>query len=296
MLNPAMIRAALPRLSTAVVVCTLVLSGCASNRPDPQALVSQAVRATQSLTSVQFAVSGQLHFWSLQLSADGVVTASGTTTENGKAMVAALGFDGELGQGDQLAPARIAADLSLLASGELAVRAQSLDGLPFDMILPAAQRQAMLNRWVRVVAGSTGTVVTPEPQLLDAQAQVVTVTEDLGRTTVRGKTVEHYRVALDKEKFAAYLARAGSDRGEVAPLAWFDGLAADGELWIDPQTAFVHRVRWSVLDPKGSNFSLNLTVDLSAHNAAEASEAPTQLIDLQTILTSPLPSPSTPDA
>lgn len=295
MLIPAMIRAALSRLSIPVLAAALLLSACGSSRPDPQEVISRSVRATQAMRSVQFNLSGQVHFWSLQLSVDGAVTASGATAEGGKSVFAAVGFDGELGQGDMKAPASAEADLSLLPSGELAVRVRALDGLPFDIIFPSAQRDAMLDRWVRLVAGSTGTVVTPEPRLLDAQAESIAVTEDLGETTIRGVKVQHYRVAIDKQKFAAYLARAGAERGETASFAWFENLAADGEIWIDAETALVHRIRWSVVDPKGNNFSFNVTVDLTEHGTAAPPEAPTNLIDLDALPTAPS-LPAAPDA
>lgn len=294
MLIPAMIRAALTRLS-AFVLAALLLSACGANRPDPQELISRAVRATQATRSVNFNLSGQFRFWSLQLSADGAVTASGATAENGKSIFANVGFDGNLGQGDMTAPASAKADLSLLPSGELSARVREIDGLPFNMLLPPAQREALIGRWIRFVGGSTGTVVTPEPQLLDAQAETVVVTEDLGETTLRGVTVQHYRVAIDKEKMAAYLARAGANRGEDASSGWLAGLAADGEMWIDAETAFVHRIRWSVVDPKGDSLSLTVTVDLSNHGTALVPEAPSQVVDFDKLLSVP-PLPAAPDA
>ncbi len=262
----------------------LLLTACSwSSRPDPAELLSRAVRTTQGLHSVAFDLTASVRFWSLQLAVTGDLTASGALVSDGQLIRAAGAFQGELGAGDNTSPATVQAEIAHLANGEVDLRLQSASGPMIDLILPASLRSAATGQWRRIIRGSSGTVVNPEPQVLDAQANALAVTDDLGRTQLRGVNVVHYQVTVDPEKLRAYLSRAAENRGERladdALQTTVDAMQANGELWIDPATALVHRVRWSVSDPVSKNLTLELTLDLHDHDLVLPIEAPTDVSD-----------------
>jgi hypothetical protein len=258
------------------------LSACSfGSRPDPEALISQSIRVTQSLQSVKFTAKASVDFWSLQMSVSGSLTASGAMADAGRTIQAHIVFEGEAGAGDLKDTATVSADINQTSLGDTDLRLNQATGAAIDVLLPGAMKAQWLGHWVRVVHGSTGTVVTPEPQVLDAQAAALKFVKDLGETSVGGTKAEHYAVAIDPEKLRAYLVRSATNRGETVTAEELDreisGANATGELWIDPKTARVLQVHWVVLKSKQTPLSFDLTIKLFGHNEGVTADQPSDV-------------------
>ena len=134
----------------------------------------------------------------------------------------------------------------------------------------------MLNQWWRLPSrkNDSGIPVTPDPELLRAQAQVVTVRQDKGLATLDGQEVYDEEVSVDESKLLAYLAQVSEQRHEsFDPQQWQKTLKSTdmrGELWIDAQTFFLRRIQWHI-SSNDSRKPMDLTfqIDLQSHNAAD---------------------------
>ncbi len=278
-----------------------LLTGCGSDRPDPQSLVGEAVRATQALHSVAFKLEGHLTADLSDTALDGTVTANGAMTDDGKTLGARVTFEGKGGQSQASQPVTIEGEIAYAAQGEVVVRLDSVTGNGLAGLLSPSLQPQLLKRWLRVVEGSTGTLVTPEPQLLTAEAEALEVTEDMGDETIDEVTVAHYGIRLNPAKLKAYLERAESGRHGKFDAAQAD-VTANGEIWIDPETALVHRLQWVVTKNSAPSYGLDFTLNLLDHNAAEPAVTPTNVVDIQqAILQAVVPatsssSSSSPDA
>lgn len=288
------------------LAATSLLAGCHwSGRIDPQELVAHAVRATQALDSVAFDLEGDIRVVTEAFTANGKVGARGAMSDGGRMIGGHAVFEGDFGRANGMKAIEIEGDFAYTALGSLDVRITEAEGETLAVLLAPSVQAAMINRWVRLAEGSTGSLVTPEPQILTAEAAALQVTEDFGPTQIDELVLEHYGIQLHPGKLRAYLTRAAEDRGQRLSAeeieAQVSGLSAEGEVWIDPKTALVHRLEWNIEDTKEASYRVNLAIELSDHNAAEPSAKPEQSIPLPLAPPVALPSSSsssldTPDA
>lgn len=273
-----------------VLAAAGILAGCTlSGRPDPQALIGQAVRATQGLQSVDLDLQANIRLANPTLIIDGTLTATGAMIDGGKTLAASVSFVGDVGQSTANQPFSATVDVSYSAQGDVLARLSGIEGQGLQSWLPPAIQAAMMQRWVRVVRGSTGALVTPEPQLLTVEAEALEVTEDMGDEIIGTTQTVHYALRLDPKKLRAYMQRAAADRGQTFSPETFEAelgaMDATGEVWIDPKTAYVHRLRWQVSRDGPQPVAIDALINLSHHNAATRALKPTNVMDWFELLT-----------
>lgn len=182
----------------------------------------------------------------------------------------------------------------------LFLRLSDVQGSMF--VFPGTGAPLTNGQWYRIPLGASDTPdvrmnITPDPELLRAQAAVVAVTRDHGIEQIHGGAAHRYDVTIDRAKLEQWLAGVAAEEGgqfdatHIASV--LDGVQASGELWIDADSFVVHRVQWSLERTVGDKpFSLRLSIDMTDHNRAPAVLLPevTQPLSLEALLLQIFPS------
>jgi hypothetical protein len=156
----------------------------------------------------------------------------------------------------------------------------SLSSQPSSTLFRPEMIGVIAGKWWLLSEGDTPPAVesvSPDPRLLQAQAQVVSVTRDRGMTTINGRDVHHYDVALDTEKLVAYLSAVAEENGGEFDAAEVrkevKAIEASGQLWIDAETYYVQKIEWVVQSlpiNRGGAASVKFTITFRNHNDAPA--------------------------
>lgn len=172
------------------------------------------------------------------------------------------------------------------------LKISSLDIKPSYPLLSAEALEMFRDRWWRIPqtkaeAGSSR--IAPDPGILRAQAEVVSVTRNLGGTTVNGRPAFHYAVALDRQKLLEYLAQVAGARGEEfdreGMQVLLEGIDATGELWIDAESFLMHRLTWEITKKDGAASSMTrVSLTFRDHNAAPVIAPPKGATDFSPLL------------
>ncbi len=138
--------------------------------------------------------------------------------------------------------------------------------------------------WQLPSSSPLGSFMTPDPNLLQNQADIVRVTRDRGIQRIHGRDVYRYDVTLDPVRLLFYLQRVAEQSGQpfdktevAAQLLPYE---AAGELWIDAETFAMHRVHWRVLLAGAADPVLDMTTELTRHNIADPVQPPADAQDL----------------
>mgnify|MGYP001341521315 CR=1 FL=1 len=118
--------------------------------------------------------------------------------------------------------------------------------------------------------------VTPDPRLLNAQAQVVTVVRDHGIVARGSQKAFRYDISLDQEKLLKYLRASTEEKDEVFDEASvrdsIGDIAADGEIWIDYETYYIQHLEWKLshgTTGTAKDVTASFSVDFSDHDMVE---------------------------
>lgn len=213
-------------------------------------------------------------------SADGQVKINGVLTDAGKQLHSLLDVSAILKDVAQSeTQVNGALEITVIDKDQVYINLSAFDMQPQNTLIPPTALSAFIGKWWQLPGGGTSTAgvadVTPDPSLLRMQAEVVSVTKDLGAEMIDGKPAYHYAVTVNQEKLLDYMSAlaeakgAEFDRAVVAKE--MTGLTASGELWIDAVTFNLVRAAWQVKSlafaaVSGGTFSGNFTVDLRKHN------------------------------
>lgn len=271
----------------------LVLAACAGQPAQVEVLPSEevlqrATQAAQKLDSAQYLVTADVDIDSGNTwQADGIVRMDGILQNAGDQLRTMTDITAEVED-------EVQGDYSLNGTVELVVmdkddevylNIHSLTSQPNSTLFPPEVIGQLAGTWWRLPANDTvpaSASVTPDPRLLQAQAQVVTVTKDNGVVPFAGSDAYHYDVVLNKDKLQAYilaLAEEGDeeiDRAEVESA--LQNAEATGQIWIDAHNFFLHKLTWEVRSlayATNGTLDLDLTVTFRNHNAAPRIEPPT---------------------
>lgn len=256
----------------------LMLASCARPSPLPPGVVlRRASQATQDLASARYAITGELTSGK-DGSSHGTATIDGVLQDSGKQTQFTLTLAGSFANEGRSYNANGSMEVIVSWNQELFLFLKDLVVEPAHPLLDQASVELFRGKWWKIpdaTQDGASLSVTPDPRMLEAQAEVVKVERDRGMTTIDGRSVYHYDVSLDREKLVAYMKRIAEGRGETLSIEELQeklqGLVATGELWIDAETFFVHRLTWNVRkeDPgDGSGFELTFTANLRDFNSA----------------------------
>lgn len=238
---------------------------------------------TRNLRSAEYTLGGSFDMTSTSVSARGTTSVNGRLTDAGKQLRFLTEFNGSFIDPSQLEIALDGAlEIVVIDKNKVYLNLHALNIQPEVTMVTPSVLNAFIGKWWLVPAegsdsASTMTDMTPEPALLRAQSEVVTVTADKGPEMLDGSPAYHYAVAVDPAKFVAYMAALAEENGtkfdpKVAQVE-LKGLAATGELWIDASTFHLKKAIWTLTDLPfdtlpGGKFNAIFTVTLRSQNAA----------------------------
>lgn len=282
-----------------LVLVAVVLAGCAGKRtvlPPAEVLRRAAVRS-RSLESARYTLAARGDIaapgalWKPVLAMEGVLRDGGaivqgtvTVTGSVQRLAEAVAYRGQ-------------AEFFATSPADLYVRLLSVSVTPPEALPSTAMLQTIQGAWWKLPPSDAPSAtrrpaLSPDPRLLRLQADVVSVTEDLGLETIHDRDAYHYRVDIDPDKLRQFLRAVGSESGERSSSAALAELlsryVASGELWIDADSFYLHRIQWTVVDhgdrdnraarSRAADFALvgtgTLIIELRDHDRAPATQPP----------------------
>ena len=269
----------------------IMLSACTQELPtvDPlpsQEVLQKASQAAQKLDSAQYLVTADFDIDSGNTwIAKGILRMDGTLQNAGEQIRAVTDVTAQVEDeltGNYTLEGTI--EVSVMSTDEVYLNIHTLNSEPNDIFFPSEIIRQIAGTWWLLPANDTApkaATVTPDPRLLQAQAQVVTVTKENGVVPFSGSDAYHYDVELNKEKLITYLMSIAQEKGENISISELEEAFADvvatGELWIDAHNYFVHKLVWDVSALSYANNGLSdfeLTVTFRNHNSAPLIEPP----------------------
>jgi hypothetical protein len=148
--------------------------------------------------------------------------------------------------------------------------------LPLDALIP------FTGQWWRMPGkeGTSPVSVSPDPGLLAAQSQVITVTADKGINSIRGKRAYMYDIAVDPVRLLAYLKTMAKTNSqpfdEAAMKADLQTYTAIGKLWVDADSFDMERIEWDIRRVQDDKETLTATlhIDFTLHDSAPPIDVP----------------------
>ena len=263
----------------------LLLVGCTQKEEKllipPEEVLSNAAQESLILDSVRYELAGSFDVMDTNsvvttgnVRLDGVLQGAGEQIQ----FDAVITTNTAYGEGDSV----LSADVSVIVGGrqDLFLNLTRFESDGPNQLFNDQLVETFSGKWWRIPTREdqlASTSVTPDPRLLNAQAQVVKVVKDRGMASLHGRTVHRYDVAIDHDKLVDYMRKAATDSGspfdEDEVRSSIGDLDADGEIWIDAETYQVQRLQWDLSQGVGDTTkSANATfsVDFFDHNSASA--------------------------
>jgi len=272
------------------VLCAVSLASCESyERLPAEEVLSRAARANQDLHSARFMIDGSFGFpiQSLGGSILGDTQMEGVLLNGGEQMHVSVETVARIPGPDGDVQIQATFEVLTAALEPKYFKILSVETQPVHPLLTPDIIEKISGRWWELPSGLADPqeiVPTPDPKLLQAQSQVIRVTEDLGFDMVQKKKAYHYQVEVDREKLIAYLQKLSQDNAERIDeselRSKIEELTTDGELWIDAQTFALQRILWTIkfLRPQDSEETIiAFTMNLMDHNEVPSIELPTNV-------------------
>jgi len=212
---------------------------------------------------------------------DGIMQNRGTETS----FTAEL--TGKAGQEEKSSDVHVLLDAALGQGNDFYVRLRDATITPPSPVLPAEALAGYLNRWWVMPlsdAERSPSAVAPDPRLLRAQAEIMTVTSNRGFEDINGRRAYHYGVSVDPAKLVDFLKSSPDGEASTEDVQKVEQFLQEydlsGEVWIDEETFYVHQLIWKLSSKEGAPSALGLTAELTFmdHNAAPEVELPTDAI------------------
>ncbi|MBI3618704.1 hypothetical protein HY213_01570 [Candidatus Peregrinibacteria bacterium] len=262
------------------ILCALILGSCAKPSVLPSAeVLHRAVLASSTLRSATYSATADIAFGEKSSAVGGHLTLVGRLQDGGKQTQFHLTVTAHLGNGDAMHEVNADADVIVASQTEIYLRVNSVSVHPPTTTFSLDALNAFKGKWVRLPAAAKPdgvSTLTPDPGVLRAQSEVVTVTRDRGIETIDGHRAYHYDVSLDREKLLGFLRTSAAARSaafdEANARSFVSAFDASGELWIDADRFFVNALSWamtpSAASAKTHPFSITVRAALRDHNAA----------------------------
>ncbi|MBI1812425.1 hypothetical protein HY285_01580 [Candidatus Peregrinibacteria bacterium] len=262
------------------ILCALVLNSCAQRSLLPPAeVLHRAALASSTLRSATYTATADIAFGEKSSAVGGHLSLDGRLQDGGKQTQFHLIVTAHLGNGDAMHDVNADADVIVASPTEIYLRVNSVSVHPPLPAFSLDALNAFKDKWVRLPAAARpdgASTLTPDPGVLRAQSEVVTVTRDRGIESIDGHRAYHYDVSLDREKLLGFLRTSAAARSaafdEANARSFVSAFDASGELWIDADRFFVDAVSWAIAPSAASAkthpFSITVRAALGDHNAA----------------------------
>ncbi len=263
-------------LCFALVACSKQVS--VEPQITPQEVLHRATLAVQTLESAQYVLQGDFDMKTDRLSTLGTVRMDGMLADGGEQLQFQLDITAEVAssQGDSSISGLL--EVVVISEDEVYMNVHSLNSQPSSAFFRPEMISALAGKWWLLSENDNPPLVktvTPDPRLLQAQAQVVTVTRDRGITQLSGRDVHHFDVTLDKQKLTKYLAALAQEKGQEfdasKTMQTVDDIQASGQLWIDAETYYVQKINWVVQSmPLENNGTASIAFTITFRNQNSA--------------------------
>ncbi|HVW66355.1 MAG TPA: hypothetical protein VHA78_01330 [Candidatus Peribacteraceae bacterium] len=254
--------------------CTLfLLASCIQQSPlPPDQVLQKATEEMGTLNSAHFnlhaTVSGNTQI--LPANLDGVIDASGDMQNGGNQLSFTVHADLQQAS-DSTTRFNGQADIVVAGQNDVYMKLDSLTVTPESALLPQALILQLLDQWWHMPSGSGAIVqtdVTPDPNLLRMQTQVITVRKDDGMTSVAGRRSYHYDIGIDPDKLTQYMKEIERRRNSPGQPPDLSSLNAQGQIWIDASTYDVRQLTWNLSSTNPAQpFQATIVVTLTNQNA-----------------------------
>ncbi|PIR54433.1 hypothetical protein COU75_00785 [Candidatus Peregrinibacteria bacterium CG10_big_fil_rev_8_21_14_0_10_42_8] len=266
-----------------VAIFSSVLTGCSTTSSAVQPLSSdvvlaKAAKATHTLESAKYILTGNINAKNSDLwSTDATMRMDGILHDAGEQMRFQLDTDAVVQTPEDDYELDATLEVVVASKDEVYMNLHSLVVQPPNPLLRPDLVGKLASKWWLLPQNDSLPVtsqVTPDPRLLQAQSQVVRITKDNGIIEMNGSQLYHYNVELDKEKLLAYLQKASLGDAAVDTVQLsrsLEGVTAKGELWIDAETYYVHKLQWNIKEypiQVGGMADIQFTVTFTDHNNA----------------------------
>lgn len=253
----------------------LVFTGCTQSVSEVEQLpadvvLKKAAQASVLLESARYDMNIVFEsVGSLNGISAGEADITGSLHQAGEHIQSTIDLSAEIVEkaGNTLIQANV--DLVVLGPREVYLRLNDFESDGQRVFLPPLLISAIKNSWLNLGPGTPDGVapVTTDPRVLQAQAEVVKVTEELPLDLVDDHITYHYRVKVDNEKLIAYITDLYRERGEeFDPEVIADeykNFSASGELWIDAENYTMRKLYWE-LEPFTSSAGTSLAATIKA--------------------------------
>lgn len=274
------------RKNKVIILGVLLLVACGKQKPSvanlsPQEVLERASQATRNLRSAEYALTSEFDAANESMSVNGTATVNGVLTDSGKQLHFLSEFSGFLSDASE---SQITLDgaleVAVIDKNEVYINLHSLSIQPEIPLFSPSVLKAFIGQWWQVPGSDVRqpaiSEVTPEPSLLRAQAEVVTITSDMGAEMLDGQSAYHYAVAVDSGKLLNYMETLAKESGTAfnakAAELQIKNFAATGELWIDATTFHLKKSTWVLQNLRstfapGGELNVKFTVLLHSQNA-----------------------------
>lgn len=264
-----------------IIVSCLVLASCGKPQQIQSTLtsdevLSRAVRAVQTLDSADYRAEGNFTLRNEGYSVDGTAHIDGTLADAGAQVRFVVDTDAEVVLPTSEFSFSGSMEVVVMTEDDIYLNVHSLSTKPDTALFKPEMLQAVTEKWW-ILTGSEPTPlesISPDPRLLQAQAEVVSVTKDKGIETVNGRLAYSYDVELDSEKLLSYLKSHSNSEGD-GPKD-IGSIQGSGQLWIDAETYYVQKIIWNI---KTDTSSAAFTVNFTNHNSAAAITPPSNAVE-----------------
>jgi len=265
----------------ALVFGSVFLSACTQLEIlPPDQVLSKAQKRNQELMSVLFDVSGTFEY-SLEEPigvGGGTAIITGKLQDGGKQVYAKVDTNITSQRPEGATELHALFESIVVTPGETYVKVHELASVPQHPLLAPDLLNIVLKQWwtlPRQTQQGPDMSLTPKPQLLKAQSEVVRVVDDFGIDRLRKRRAYHLGIEVDPQKLQAFLQKLSQEREEENSEAAFTNIVEDvsghGELWVDAETFDTLRIQWTITSlPFGGEASaaLSFTMDFTEHNSA----------------------------
>ena len=243
------------RLSFVLCFALVACSNPEPVQPDiaPQEVLQRATRAAKTLESAQYVLQGEFDSKTDALSALGTVRMDGMLAGGGEQLRFQMDLTADMESIEGNSSLTGTLEVVVISEEEVYMNIRSLVSQPSSALFQPELIATLAGQWWLLSEDDTPPMaesVTPDPRLLQAQAQVVSVTRDRGVVSIDGRDVHHYDVALDKIKLAEYLSAVALEKGvdfdTKETTDAIEEIQASGQLWIDAETYYVQKINWVV--------------------------------------------------
>ncbi|MFH1444784.1 MAG: hypothetical protein ABIG34_05380 [Candidatus Peregrinibacteria bacterium] len=259
---------------------------------DVEEVMNLAAQNSRSLQSARLTGEGYFRIEGGALPASGTVELNGILQDAGDSLQMSVAIDAlfsPAGNRSQTFRLRGAGEMVVVGKKDLYFNVESLSTEPDGSLFQPELVALLAGQWWALPSAAgeeegavPGGTMTPSPNLLRAQSQVVRVVRDRGTTSLDGATVFHYDVAIDQDKLLAYLEQVAAARNETLDrdslARSLVGLQATGEMWIDAESYVLRQALWTIENFRMQQgmFSGSFSIHLSDFDSAPTVTPPVE--------------------